>query len=241
MITAAIPTFNNASILWLQLESLCRQVDAPEWELIVCEEFSDNYFGKEQLAEYTERLKAANCSRIVYVKLDTWCALGQKWLIIRELMSKESVGMMLCASDNYSPKDRIKLSYEAMLTGADWSQFQQGYFYNILNHSAGLFSGLDGNPALFMCVSSEALKRVVSFKFPRKGVDTWLMRGAKAENVINLGMAEGCHTDGYNTLSMGRRLLYEGSASGTFEIADADKVFSTFPKDIQNRLIKMRL
>lgn len=240
MITAAIPTYNNASILWLQLESLCNQVDAPEWELIMCEEDSDNYFGQEALRKYDDRLKNANCKRIVYLSLSAWVPLGQKWMIIRDAMSSDSVGMMLCASDNYSPNNRIKLSYEAMINGADWSQFNKGYFYNILEHKAGLFNAPFGNPALFMCVATRKLKLIREYVFPKKGVDTWLLKQTGSVTV-DLGFADGIHTDGYNTISHGRRNLYDGDDGfGLFQKVDENEVFEMFPKYIQERLIKMR-
>jgi hypothetical protein len=240
MITAAIPTYNNAAILWLQLESLCNQVDAPEWELIMCEEESDNTFGSEELRKWHDRLKAANCQRIIYLHLLDWIPLGQKWMIIRDNMSPESVGMMLCASDNYSPNNRIRKSYDAMVNGADWSQFESGHFYNILDHKAGLFSAPEGNPALFMCISKDRVNNITQSVFPRKGVDSWMLKTSGA-NITNLGYTDGIHTDGYNTISHKRRNLYDGEGFGLFTKADENEVFGMFPKYIQEKLLKMRL
>ena len=239
MITAAIPTYNNAAILWLQLESLCNQVDAPEWELIMCEEESDNTFGADELRKWHDRLKAANCQRIVYLHLLDWIPLGQKWMIIRDNMSPESVGMMLCASDNYSPNDRIRKSYDAMVGGADFSQFESGHFYNIVNHKAALFSAPKGNPALFMCISKERVNMINEKVFPRRGVDSWMLKTSVA-NITNLGYTDGIHTDGYNTISHKRRSLYEGEGFGMFTKADENKVFGMFPEYIQEKLLKMR-
>lgn len=239
MITAALPTYNNSDIIWLQLESLCRQENAPEWELIVCEEESDKYLGFDGLAEYTERLKAANCQKITYLKLSCWIPLGQKWIEIRNNMHPDSVGMMLCASDNFSAPDRIAKTYEAMKQGAEWSQWNKGVFYNILSHEAGLFSIEGNNPALFMCISKARLDMVKAISFPRKGVDTWLLRSSGAK-VTNLGHAKGIHTDGFNTISHKRRCLYSGESSGLFTLADANEVFRAFPLDIQEQLKKMR-
>lgn len=239
MITAALPTYNNADIIWLQLESFCRQVNAPEWELIVCEEQSEKYFGVEGLAEYMDRLKAANCKRIVYLSLSEWIPLGQKWIEIAQRMSPDSVGMMLCASDNYSSPMRIAKTYEAMVNGAEWSQWNKGVFYNIVDHEAGEFNAGERNPALFMCISKARLDLVKATHYPTKGVDSWLLKSSGA-TITDLGYAKGIHTDGFNTISHKRRYGYANGDSGLFTKVSADEALGLFPDDIKERLIKMR-
>lgn len=240
MITAALPTYKNAAIIWLQLESFCAQEDAPEWELIVCEEPSADMLGASGLVPYVSRLKAANCKRIVYLALSEWVPLGKKWLIIRDNMAPESLGLMLCASDNYSPADRFRKTADALEAGAEWSQFNSGYFYNIKDHQAGLFTAPPEAPALFMAVSTAKLKQVTAEKYPVKGVDTWLLRSTGAK-VTDLGKAGGVHTDGFNTISHRRRDLYAGNdGHGLFKKVDADKVFNTLPPAIRERLKTLR-
>jgi hypothetical protein len=78
MITAILPTYNNADIIWLQLESLCAQVNTPEWELIIIEEPSEQYFGEDGLSLYAERLGDAGCVRVVYISVTNWIPLAQK-------------------------------------------------------------------------------------------------------------------------------------------------------------------
>ena len=240
MITAALPTYNNSAIIWLQLTALCNQVDTPEWELIVCEEKSENTFGFDGLKDWEERLKKANCKRVVYLSLDKWIPLGQKWITIRDHMSKDSVGMMLCASDNYSSSNRIKDSYNAMVEGNDWFQTQSGYFYNILADKAGKFQATETQPGLFMCASKKSLDRVNESYFPKKGVDTWLMRVTRPESKQLNEWTNGVHMDGYNTISHNRRLLYTKDAIGMFEPADENEVFGLFPKGVQERLKDMK-
>ena len=55
-ITVALPTWESKDIIWLQLESLCRQETQYTWELIVCEEQTPNMMGEEMLSSYKERL-----------------------------------------------------------------------------------------------------------------------------------------------------------------------------------------
>jgi hypothetical protein len=239
MITAAVPTYNNSKIIWIQLTALCNQIDAPEWELIVCEEPSENMLGIDGLKEWTERLQKANCKRIIYLALDKWVALGQKWIIIRDNMHHESVGMMLCASDNYSPNDRIRKSYESMVNGHDWFQTQSGYFYNIVAHKAGKFKALENHPALFMCASKRSLNRVNESNYPTKGVDTWLLRETRPESKQLDEWTDGVHTDGYNTISLNRRFLYSDNSGGLFENADESIVWGMFPSEVQDNLTKL--
>lgn len=238
MITVAIPTYNNAKIIWLQLSSLCAQIDAPEWELIMCEEESENTFGSKQLADWKAKLTAANCVKITYLELDQWVALGQKWITIREYMHPESVGMLLCASDDYSSLTRIKDSYTAMIESYDWTQWKSGYFYNIKEDKAALFTTGENRSALEQCISKACLDNMNVTMYPRKGVDTWLFTGTKLKNIKHNGMTDGIHTDGYNTISLNRRKLYNNT--GLFTKEDENKVFGLFPKHIQKRLKTMR-
>lgn len=239
MITAALPTFNNSKIIWIQLSALCDQVGAGDWELIVCEEASENMLGADGLKEWVERLTKAGCKRIIYLSLDKWIPLGQKWIEIRDNMHPDSIGMMLCASDNYSPKDRIAKSRQAMESGADWYQSQSGYFYNIVAHQAGKFQAIDDQPALFMCASKASLDRVHAKTFPRRGVDTWLKANTRPEQFQLDDWTDGIHTDGFNTISLGRRGLYAEGDTGNFKQVNADEVFQVFPLYIREKLTKM--
>jgi hypothetical protein len=240
MITAALPTYNNAQIIWLQLESLCAQVDAPEWELIVCEEKSDNTLGADGLRAYLEKLKAANCVKVTYLKLSNWVPLGQKWAIIRDHMHADSVGFMLCASDNHSAPDRVRTAFEAMQNGAEWCQYNKGEFYNIVDHKAGTFKAGPGDPALFMTIARNRIQALNETRYPKKGVDSWLLRCTRAK-ITNLGTAKGIHTDGFNTISHRRRTLYANVDSfGMFTQADENKVFKRFPAAIQEKLLTLR-
>ena len=54
--TVALPIYNNKDICWLALESLIRQENAGEWELIACEEQNGKHCGVELFEEYKERL-----------------------------------------------------------------------------------------------------------------------------------------------------------------------------------------
>ena len=54
-VTVALPTWENKNIIWLQLESLCRQETKYNWELVVCEEQSKNMAGEGMILSFTDR------------------------------------------------------------------------------------------------------------------------------------------------------------------------------------------
>lgn len=238
MITVALPTYNNSPIIWLQLESLCRQVNAPEWELIVAEEISGNYFGKKGLSAYADRLKAAGCVNVKYLNVSRRLPLARKWMLIADHMDADSSGFVLCASDDYSASNRLQLTYEALSNGAEWLHWKSGYFYNILTGESSLYY-LDSIVGLCMAASRLAIenarRRAVGSDYPYKGVDTWLRRliGDVPTHVFD-EITLGVHTDGYNTISLGRRLLY---GSNHFKIANTDDVVKLFPTDIYSKLL----
>jgi len=239
VITAGLPIYNNNDIAFLQIESLCAQKDAPAWELIICEEKSDKYFGIEGLEKYKARLKKAGCVRITFLDVSAWVPLGQKWIAIRDHMSPTSLGMMLCACDNYSAKDRINKTHEAFAAGYDWRQNNEGDFYLIKGHKAGTMTVHKGAPGLFMAVSKAALDRVVTKVFPKSGVDTWLMQNSNPDKIKFDKRTTGIHTDGYNTISHHRKFLYcRDKGHHMFDLADADKVILRIPKNVRDIMAK---
>lgn len=240
MITAALPIYNSSEIVFLQLDALCNQKDAPDWELIVCEDPSDNFFGKEALATYKSKLKKAGCKRVVYLKLDQWVPLGQKWVMIRDFMHPKSIGMMLCAADNYSPKDRIAKTFESLSKGNEWFQYGEGDFYDIKSHKAGTMKCPDNGPGLFMAVAKIALDRINTTVYPKSGVDTWMLQNTQPVKRDVKGKTTGVHTDGYNNISMHRSLLYaRKEAQHMFTEADADKTLLRIPKPTRTKLDKL--
>jgi hypothetical protein len=240
MITAALPTHAHAHIIWLQLESLCRQVDAPEWELIVCEEDSDRFFGADGLRAYEDRLKAANCVQVQYLKLPKWVPLGRKWVIIRDHMHPDSVGMMLCASDNWSPPSRVADAQAAMDAGHDWLDTQGGWFYDIVGHRAAMYDlKKSDRTGLFMCVSTEAMRKVTRTDYPERGIDKWIRDQSGTRNPHRLPPTTfGIHTDGLNSISKYRRTIY--AKNEMYTLADADHVLMVMPKELRERLRKLR-
>jgi hypothetical protein len=241
MISVALPTYNNANIIWLALEGLCRQKTSVDWELVVAEEMSYNYFGNEPLQAYRSRLKEAGCVAVRFLSLDRHIPLSLKWLLIYDHLHQDSIGMLLHASDNFAFPERVQRSFDTLSEGADWTHWSNGYFYNVLDGTAALFTA-PTDTGLFMAASRKAMDRVrrnVSFRnLPKRGVDSWLRKLiGECPHVIHDDLTTGIHTDGYNTISLGRRELY---GRPPFEATNAQAVFNLFPKDVQKKIITLK-
>lgn len=237
MLTAGLPLYNCPKAAPIQLLSLCEQIDAPEWELIVCEEQTEQAFGRGAVAEYAERLKAANCVRVLYLALDRWAPLSEKWLLMIDHMAEESIGFTLCGSDDYSPPHRIESLHRAMSLGHDWAHYERGPFYNVETGEAAVFDMRDRKTGLLQCIAAENAKAIKPNKgahYPKSGVDSWTRQHARAKNPIVLKGFAGVHTDGVNTLSLNRRKLYaNGKSKGMFSQADPVEVFNMFSESVQ--------
>jgi hypothetical protein len=132
MLTVGMPMFRTKKIGWLALEGLCRQREAPAWELIVIEETPERYepFGRKRIFDYELRLKKVNCQRIVYEPLDHWEELSLKWRRIAELAEGDI--LVLQAADCYGQPYRLRNTAALMADPAiDWYQAPKGYFYLI--------------------------------------------------------------------------------------------------------------
>ena len=128
-VTVAMPLFNMGQIATLALEGLCQQKTNCNWELIICEEQTDNMLSKEILDTYTKRLNDANCKIIKYIPLSNWISLGQKWKLISE-NSNDSDCFILQAGDCLSHSNRIQMSFESINNGYDYYDENKGYWYS---------------------------------------------------------------------------------------------------------------
>lgn len=241
VISFALPTYNNSDIIWLQLESLCRQIDAPKWELIISEEESDKYFGVDGIEKFKERLAGANCVSIKYISVTKKIPLSKKWQIIAQNIYETSLGMILGASDDYSHETRIQETYDGFIDGFEWIEWKSVMMYNILDQTASIFCNPKENNGVFMGISKnkvQVLAKTSPKNYPVKGVDGWVRKNVgQCKILVKTEMPKAVGTDGYNIISLGRRKLY---GSELLKSADPDVVFNIFPDEIKERLKSMR-
>jgi len=131
-LTVALPSYRGKYIMWLALESLCRQKQIDfEWELVVIEEEFE-CFSEQKLLKYSKRLKKVGCSKISYTKLKEWIPLSQKWKMIAEKISDSSKVYILQAADCYSHPYRLIETYDIIINqDYDWVLSTIGPFYDI--------------------------------------------------------------------------------------------------------------
>ena len=205
-VTVALPTWENKNIIWLQLESLCKQETQYKWELIVCEEQTSNMAGQEMILSYGERLKKSGCVRISYIPLTEHVPLSKKWWII----AHASLGTtyLLAASDNYSPKNRIEFTHNKIKEGYNWVDVGVGLFLHLFSFNTATFRNELFETGLFMGTKTSYIKKLVG-PWPKKGIDGWIrsqmeIKPRYRHNKPLLGL----HTDGANKISKHRKLHY---------------------------------
>lgn len=213
--SVALPCFHADKIVWLALESLCRQKNIDfEWELIVCEEEHEQMIGDWTLNEYIERLMNVGCRRIVYLHLDRWVLLAKKWQIMGKHISDTSKAFMLQAADCYSGSKRMKLTYDAVVKeGVDWFDFRKGYFYSFISSRVILYE-YDGKTNLCMCMNAEFARNIPNTTMPR-GIDYFLQQHCSSKkrnlNIVHseLLMSDSVDTHGLNNISLYREEFFD--------------------------------
>lgn len=241
--TIALPTWNSGRIIWLQLESLCRQVTEYPFEVIVFEDLADSAdVAGDDVLDYYDRIKEAG-GNLRYLQVDSRVPLGEKWRTIADLAKGEY--FILAASDNYSAPDRIQRTVKALEKGADWYDVRTGAFYNVLTEEEGMYKDYDTqNTGLFMATRTEYITSLKGVP-PKRGVDSWIKSQIDVRRKAHDIWHNGVHTDGYNTISHHRAKYYSeerGSNNGRFQRGAArGGVKRILPADVLERLKEMRI
>lgn len=233
-VTVALPTWNSAKILWLQLESLCRQKTRFKFEVIVVEDPSENFAGKDYVLEFSQRINEAG-GELVYISLPKWIPLGLKWKYIAEAARGDVY--ILAASDNFSSPDRIEVSANAM-QHSDWFDVRSGSFYDIHSGRQAHWHCYDlSKTGLFMATKTKLMLQL-NDNPPKAGVDTWI-RECFQQKIYRstTEFMDGLHTDGCNTISHHRKTLYTTHPRFT---AIRKSVTEILPEEIYKRLLQIK-
>ncbi len=216
LITVGLPTYQS-KIIWLALEGLCNQKTNIKWEFIICEdEVGAN--GIDFFYNYYERLEHAGCVCIKYISVPRECeerdrmALSLKWRMIALASHKDSLGMLLQASDCYSEPQRIQTAYEQFNNGFDWINSRFGIFYHLKYSKTILFdmNTLDTKVGLNMGIKLD-IARQLPDEIYYSSVDNWLYNSmlkikpnAKIYTDLSDNWKQGIDTDGENIISKKR-------------------------------------
>lgn len=183
MITVAIPVWDSKDIIWLPMESLCRQETSEPWELIVYEEAHQQQCGEPFFASYMNRLKESGCVGFKYLTADTKLPLSYKWEELGKASSGDSKMFCICDADNYYQKFMIQDTADAYKLGYDWLTAKRGFFYNFASCTLAEYS-LHERPAsktgLQMSIATKLIK-----KLPRQEkhrlLNAWVFNNCKPQ------------------------------------------------------------
>jgi hypothetical protein len=212
--TVALPLYNMKSIVWLCLESLCRQKKPGKgWELVVFEELHVTAVGESYIRNYEERLREVGCERIVYLTDEKRLPLSHKWILISKAAADTSKYFCLCAGDNYYHPWML-LDAESSIDQAEWCVMTKGYFYDfslnkvihycypVINYNKSIIH--NDQPILigaFVGLQMTALTEWVRcFDMDEKwrGVDTWFSSQMQIQSIKRKGKHNSlvCFVDG---------------------------------------------
>ena len=205
--TVALPSWDSKNILWLQLESLCRQNTQYSWELIICEEQLKNFAGEDYIKKYINRLSKAGCVQVLYIPLTEHVPLSKKWSLIADRAS--GVSYLLASADDYSFSNRIELTHSKILEGYDWFDISETLFLNLHTFKTGTYdhnlkSNNQDRSSVFMGTRTNIMQQLKGPPWPSAGIDSWVKSQADKTSTKQYRHQEaldGLCTDGANKIS----------------------------------------
>jgi hypothetical protein len=233
--TVGMPLYNMGVIAELALEGLANQKTQYKWELIVCEENTEEKLGNEVLQSYKERLEEAGCISIKYIELPEWVPLGQKWKIIADA-ADDTLCFILQAGDCYAHSKRIESTCSAFLSSKiDYYDEERGYFYSFRLNKTILFNRKRKNehPCRLNMAWLTSLIKMLPESKQKMNVDNYLFNTLQAKqrrvlkrNIVkyrnNELYADGVDTDGYNKISSRDRYFKIKHDDDFFQHTDFD-------------------
>lgn len=239
-LTVALPVWNSKKIVWLALESLCRQRDISfNWELIVCEEQDENGFGVENYLKYKDRLKHVGCVNLKVIPLKKWISLGQKYYKIIQNSNVNSKALLLQAADCYSQPFRLNESYQKIVkNNYDWVCYKIGAFIDLHSWNHILYNDLSKQQkaGLNMAFCMKSARKLPNEE-RKKLVDGWLYNNLNIKNPCDIDPKHwklGVDTHGLNNISKSRQKYFK-KEKHPFYKTDY-KVDYYLPKDVVERL-----
>ena len=243
-LTVGLPIYNNKEISWLSIESLCKQTEIDfDWELIVFEETHDGSSCPMLLLEYKERLIKAGCKKIVHLTDNNKVPLTNKWIDIAKFSSENSKCYLFHGSDDYSPKNRLKFSYDRIIKeNYDWYDQRKVYFYSFISGKVIIYDK-NGCPNVNMATKTEFVKNIPPTDLGR-GIDSYVFKCIEK----NIGVVkrfteqelfdDAIDTHGLNNISQNRETLFY-TKPDIFQVTDLRVQDLPLSKEIINKLISL--
>jgi len=204
MITIAMPVWNSREIVWLAMESFCRQETDLPWELIVYEEKHREACGADYFRSYVKRLEKAGCISFNYITCNDKKALSAKWATLGRAADKRSKMFCVCDADNYYQKYMIKDAYTAWVEGYDFLTDKQGYAYDFVNKLLVEYKKPDGRTGFQMCYATELMRKLPHAKI-HKLLNTWVYNHCRPKKIkVAKDHLTNLITNGYNNITGAR-------------------------------------
>ena len=237
MITIAMPVWNSREIVWLAMESFCRQETRLPWELIVYEEKHREACGRDYFKSYVSRLNKTGCVGFSYITQDGKLALSEKWAALGRKADPRSKMFCACDADNYYQKYMVNDAYTAYIEGYDFLTDKRGYAYDINTKVFVEYKKPEGNTGFQMCYSTDLVRKLPRVK-QHKLLNTWIYSNArpKKAKVLNQHLTN-LITNGHNNIS-GHRGRMMAKFEHPFYETDK-KLTDILPADVAKRLMLM--
>lgn len=234
--SVCIPIWNSPRIIWLAMESLCRQVKPKEgWEIVLFEEKQMNMVGEAAIKAYQDRLKEVGCERIHYMTGIEKVPLTHKWVRMARETSPSSQYYCMVACDNYYHPWMLVDSEEAITKG-EWFITTQGYFYDFNLRKLILYR-YPGNIGLQMTARTE-LVRKLPMEVRNSGVDGWFYKNLHPAKIIkdpSDHWNKTLCTNGLNNISRSRHTFFTRVRKPFYPTTEV--LSNIVPDDICNRII----
>jgi len=237
LITIGTPTWNNAPIFWLSIESLCRQKTDIPWEYIIMECPGGRPVGKDFVESYKKRLKAVGCQRILYINNGHRVDLTSKWKYIAS-QARGSL-LILHDSDDYTHPERIQKTVEN-INGKAWYDTRYAWHYSIPDERLILFDYLmtrnRWKTGFNIALRTELVRKAPDIH-RNNGIHKWLWEYSRLSDKCCDQTTYPCvATTGANTVSLNRRRHFRSPQSPWKK---TDKTINDIglPEDIVKRLV----
>lgn len=237
VLSVGMPLYKSEKIVLLALEGLRLQKDIDfGWELIIIEEFGNSL---ELIKKFIGKLP--NCQRVYYLKLKNRknIPLSTKWIMISKKTSDTSNIFVMQDSDDFSPNRKLYIHKEHFKNkDCVLSSFTKGIFYNIHTKQVMIYNYRNKRSYnLLHAVRPSYIKNIKDPKVYRLIFSNFFLK-IKPENIYKDYTIDkdnwktGLFTDGYNTVSVSRRRLYNNPSNGF--IRCNKKVLLNYPKYLFN-------
>ena len=212
-LSVALPVWKSNSIAWLAMESLCRQDVPPcDWELLVCEEPHDEVCGTSFFESYASRLFEKGCRRLLYLSLETWAPLSEKWHLMGAAVSAASRAFLLQAADDYSFRERLCKTHRRVVEEEhDWYDVARAPFCDVASMALATYDrGGDVSRTHLGIAFASKHARTIPRVVLRKNVDGMLFDHCRREagesfrRFTDFSDYAWVFTSGYNTISLKR-------------------------------------